>query len=84
MWDREMAGRLGAVLRQLRIDRGVSQDELARISGITKSQIQLIEGGRASTRRETDGPSNPGLATMYALAGALGVNVSDVLRDADL
>ncbi len=64
-WSVEEAQRLGAALKELRLERGFSQEKLAFSAGITKNQLQLLEGGRASGRRGETGPSNPQMATIY-------------------
>ena len=84
MWDQEKAVNLGATLRRLRLERGLSQESLAHQSGITKNQLQLIEAARASGRRAEASYSNPRMATLIGLADALGVTASDILHGADL
>lgn len=80
----EEAQRLGAALRKLRHDQGLSQERLAFTAGLTKNQVQLIEAGRGSGRRESSGPSNPRLSTLIGLADALGLTASDLLKTAGL
>ena len=84
MWDEKQAARLGAALRQLRHARSLSQEALAYQAGITKNQLQLIESGRASGRKDVSGPSNPRMATLVGLARVLGVSVSELLSEAKL
>lgn len=84
VWDEESASRLGGTLRRLRNARGLSQEALAYQAGITKNQLQLIESGRASGRKDGVGPSNPRMATLSGLAGVLGVTVAELCSDADL
>jgi transcriptional regulator with XRE-family HTH domain len=84
VWDEERASRLGSTLRQLRNARGLSQESLAYQAGITKNQLQLIESGRASGRKEGSGPSNPRMATLDGVASVLGMSVSEVLAAARL
>ncbi|WP_373695271.1 helix-turn-helix domain-containing protein [Microbacterium maritypicum] len=84
MWDEGSARRLGETLRRLRNDRGLSQESLAYQAGITKNQLQLIEAGRASGRKEEVGPSNPRMATLSGLSNALGMSVAELLADARL
>ncbi len=59
-------------LRELRLQRGWSQEQLADASGVSVRTIQRIEGGRP-----------PGRATALALAGALGVDPSLVATAPD-
>lgn len=84
MWTDDKARRLGATLRRLRGDSGLSQEALAHRAGITKNQLQLLEAGRSSGRKDDTGPSNPGLRTLDGLAGAFGVTMAVILADADL
>ena len=84
MWDEESASRLGDTLRRLRNARGLSQESLAYQAGITKNQLQLIEAGRASGRKDEVGPSNPRMATLSGLAKVLGMTVSELCADADV
>lgn len=71
-------------LRRLREERGLSQESLAFQAGITKNQVQLIEAGRSSGRKDSLGPSNPRLSTLAGLADVLGIRVSELLGHADL
>jgi transcriptional regulator with XRE-family HTH domain len=57
---------LGAKLRSIRDERGFSQRELAQKAGISTNAVSLIE------RDET----SPSVATLQALAAALGVRMS--------
>lgn len=84
VWDEKSASRLGVTLRHLRNARGLSQESLAYQAGITKNQLQLIEAGRASGRKEDGGPSNPRMATLSGLARVLGVSVAELFADAEL
>lgn len=84
MWDENSARRLGETLRRLRNDRGLSQESLAYQAGITKNQLQLIEAGRASGRKEEVGPSNPRMATLSGLADILGISVADLLTQSGI
>lgn len=83
-WDEPSARTLGATLRRLREERGLSQETLAFRAGVTKNQLQLIESGRASGRKDSVGPSNPRFSTLAGLAEVLEVPVSGLLREAGL
>lgn len=83
-WSESGAKQLGATLRRLRTAKGLSQEALAFRAGVTKNQVQLIEAGRASGRKDADGPSNPRLSTLVGLAGVLEVPVSELLSEAGL
>ena len=84
MWNEETAARLGATLRRLRSESGLSQESLAHHAGITKNQLQLIESGRSTGRKDGPGPSNPRMETLAGLAGALEMSVAQLMGEADL
>ncbi|MCH6230541.1 helix-turn-helix domain-containing protein [Microbacterium sp. CFH 31415] len=84
MWNEAKAEQLGATLRRLRNDRGLSQESLAYQAGITKNQLQLIEAGRSTGRKDGAGPSNPRMATLSGLAAVLEVSVAGLMADAEL
>lgn len=83
-WNRAGAKQLGTTLRRLREAKGLSQEALAFRAGVTKNQVQLIEAGRSSGRKDADGPSNPRLSTLVGLAEVLGLPVSALLAEAEL
>jgi len=83
-WSEADAKRFGAVLRGLRVERGLSQEALAFRAGVTKNQIQLIEAGRSSGRKEATGPSNPRLSTLVGLAEVMEMSVSALLAKAGM
>ena len=83
-WSETSAKQFGAALRLLREERGLSQETLAFRAGITKNQLQLIESGRSSGRKDATGPSNPRLSTLSGLAEVLGMPVSALLIKARL
>jgi transcriptional regulator with XRE-family HTH domain len=59
---------LGAAIRALRKDRGVTQEALAESANVTVSHLSAIEGGH----------SNPKWSTVRAIAQALGVTVAQI------
>jgi transcriptional regulator with XRE-family HTH domain len=61
--------RLGARLRALRLEAGLTQAELARRTGIHRPNIARVEAGRHT----------PSLETLARLAQAIGVSTSHVL-----
>jgi len=60
----------GEVLREIRLERGLSQEDLALASDRHRTYISLLERGEAS----------PSLRTIARLAEALGVKPSEILR----
>lgn len=64
--------RLGKAIRQLREQRGMTQEGLAHEAGSTVATISAIERGR----------SNPSWGTVEGIASALGVSLVEVARRA--
>lgn len=62
---------VGRNVARLRIGLPMAVSELARRSGVSKATVLSIELGRA----------NPTVGTLQALAGALGVTITDLLAD---
>ena len=62
---------VAAQIRALRAERGLSLSALAAAAGIGKGSLSEIEHGAR----------NPTLATLYALAGALGVPLATLLAE---
>ncbi|GAA1082707.1 hypothetical protein GCM10009648_21240 [Tsukamurella spumae] len=63
----------------LRRGLGITQFELAERSGVSRSEIQVIEYNRGPRRGEF---ANPTLQTIYRIAMGLGVHPIDLLPDA--
>jgi transcriptional regulator with XRE-family HTH domain len=64
------AARLGAALRALRIQRHLSQGELARLAGVSPSAISQAERGRRGLA----------LQTLLDLTSRLGMTIDELLR----
>jgi len=64
---------LGKAIRQLRDQRGVSQEALAYEAGVTSGTLSLIERGL----------SNPTWGTVKGIAAALSVSVADLAKLAE-
>jgi transcriptional regulator with XRE-family HTH domain len=72
----DIATRLAEHVRQLRLEAGLTQAELAARAGVTVETVARLERvlrGRSSAN------SNPSLETLVRLASALGVEVSELL-----
>ena len=63
---------LGAALRAVREERGLSLREVARRVGVSPSFVSQVETGKA----------NPSVGTLYALVGVLGTSLDDLMGDA--
>ena len=66
---------LGDVIRANREQRGWSQSELARRSGLTQGHINQIEAGKRL---------NPSVEVLQRVAQAFGVGVDSLLQDSPL
>ncbi len=64
---------LGRRVRKLRADRGWSLEELASVSGVSRSMLSEIERERA----------NPTLSVTYRIARAFGLSLQDLIESAD-
>lgn len=60
----------GKVLKQLRNEKGISQEELGFESGYHRTYISMLERGKKS----------PSLKTIFQLAKALDVKPSDIME----
>lgn len=60
-------------LRQLRLERKMTQQELGARAGLTGPKISELESGRG----------NPQLSTLHQVADALGVGVHDLFEEGE-
>ncbi len=65
---------LGARIRRLRADQGLSLSELARLSNVSKGYLSQVE--RSPQAR-------PSAATLFAVARVLSVSVADLFEGTD-
>src|SRR6201986_2919266 len=70
----EAPGSTGANLRLARQARGVSQQQLASMAGVSRQAVSAVEAGH----------SDPSLRVAFALAQALGMTAEEVFGPADL
>jgi transcriptional regulator with XRE-family HTH domain len=69
MRDPDACARVGAGLRAIREAQGLSQVELSKTSGLSRSSISAIERGR----------QEPNYLTLVRLRDGLGVPIADAL-----
>lgn len=60
---------IGHTIKHLRTEKNLTLDQLAKISGISKSMLSQIERNK----------TNPTVATLWSLTQALGVEISELL-----
>jgi transcriptional regulator with XRE-family HTH domain len=65
-----VCGDLGRNLRRARLDRNMTQEEVAERSGVHATEVSRIESGKR----------DPQVSTVERLAGAVGLTASDLLR----
>lgn len=66
---------MGVALQRIRRDRGISQERLAHMAGISAYTYQKFEKGESKPGT----PMNPRLFTLLALAEALDVTLADIV-----
>ena len=66
---------LGTKLQQLRIERGLSQEDVAYSAGLSRYTYQKFEKGESSPGT----PANPSLRNVMAIAQVLEVPVEELL-----
>ena len=66
----DMRKLVGGNVRRIRQKKGLTQEQLAEISGFSQQYISGLEQGRR----------NPTVVTLYELASALGVSPLDLVR----
>jgi transcriptional regulator with XRE-family HTH domain len=66
----DMRKLVGANVRRIRRKKGLTQEQLAEISGFSQQYISGLEQGRR----------NPTVVTLYELASALGVSHLELVR----
>lgn len=74
MKTQHLAVRFGACLRQMRLDKGYTQEVFAEHCGFFRTYLSRLETGRA----------NPTLSAIEVIAVALGASVSDLFLAAEL
>lgn len=65
---------LGAAIRSARLERGISQEELAHRSGTDRSYLSSIERGA----------QNPGIVSILRMAAAMEMTATELFAEAAL
>jgi Predicted transcription factor, homolog of eukaryotic MBF1 len=63
----------GLAVRRARTERGISQEQLAAMSGLDRTYVSGLERGKR----------NPTLATQERIAAALDVRIADLVASAE-
>lgn len=69
MNEKELLLKIGARIRDLRTEKGITQQEFAAKLDLEKSNMSRLESGRI----------NPRAATLYKVAQALDISLSELL-----
>ena len=69
-WERRRAT-VGKRIRELRVERGLTQEQLAHLSGVTRPILNSVENGRRGLLFER----------LYDIADALNVPASELMID---
>lgn len=69
----KIARALGAVIRELRTAKGLTQEELGFAADVQRKFVSLVELGQ----------TQPSLATLLAIADVLGRSASAILREVE-
>jgi len=64
------SAKLGKNLKRIRVEKGMSQGDIVRALGVSRSFVSNIENGK----------TNPTLSTISKLAKALGVSSDELLK----
>ncbi|SMQ71897.1 helix-turn-helix transcriptional regulator [Agreia sp. VKM Ac-1783] len=72
---KEFAALLGTNLHRLRLERGLSQEQLAYAAGLSRYTYQKFEKGESMPGT----PSNPSLRNIMALAQILDVTLDELV-----
>lgn len=73
----DYARELGLNLQRLRLERGLSQERLAHLAGLSAYTVQKFEKGES----KPGSPMNPRMFTLIALAEILGTSIEQLLPD---
>ena len=71
----DYVGQLATNLQRVRHERGLSQEDVAYRSGLTRYTYQKYEKGESKPGT----PANPTIRTLLAMAQTLGVELTDIL-----
>ena len=64
---------LGETIREMRREKGISQEVLSGLSGIARSHLSMIETGTTSINMDT----------IWKIADAIGVPLSEIIARAE-
>lgn len=82
---RDASAIVGERVRRRRESLGLTQEQLAHRSGLSRNRVQNLEKNRNNSRDAIGrlGPANPRLDTLWAIAATLETTVSELLDGID-
>ena len=72
--NKELLEQLGNHVRKIRLEKGMTMEELAYASDMELSQVYRIEKGKV----------NATISSLYAIAKGFEISLQDLLQDLDL
>lgn len=75
--ERRLAQRLGRRLADLRLSKGMTQEQVAHAAGVSRNHYQLMERGFSDRAKQR--PANPRLSTLRGIAEVMGLSVTDLV-----
>lgn len=73
----EYAVRLGTNIQRLRVDQGLTQEQVAYAAGLSRYTYQKFEKGESMPGT----PANPSLRNIMAIAQVLGVSLDELVPE---
>jgi transcriptional regulator with XRE-family HTH domain len=70
----DLAVAFGKVIREMRLDAGLTQEQLGLEAGLRRTFVSLLELGQ----------QQPSLTSLFKIATALGVTPSEIVRRTEL
>jgi transcriptional regulator with XRE-family HTH domain len=67
----EILNRLGLRIKQIRVQKGITQSELARLSDKERQNIYRLEKGKI----------NPSVHFLYEISDALSIDISELFKN---
>lgn len=71
MSDTILLAELGRMIRKKRLEKGITQNSLARLCGIGKANMSRMEAGKI----------NVSIITLNKISKALGISIADLFKE---
>lgn len=77
--ENELVAILGQHLAELRVAKGLTQEQVAHAAGVSRQYYQLLEAGLRTRKPRT--PANPTLSTLISVSEVLGTPLPALLGE---